>query len=219
MFDNVKELLKGWNTIPNWLSYIRIILVPVFAVLYCNGGDVQRIAALLILAVSGLTDFFDGKIARRFNQVSDLGKMLDPVADKITQITLAVVFYITFSKSSDVTVKAFSWVFLVFVIKEVVQVIFGAIIISLGLRPSAAAIYGKAATMVFYIVMILLMLFAPDIGVFKNFWAIPGTAMIILVAIAAVMTIVAFASYVPGAAKQILGKSDDAKAVKEKKKK
>ena len=70
----VKDLFKGCFTIPNLLSVIRIALIPVFAVMYLNGNQLLAIA---ILAVSGLTDLFDGKIARRFNQVSALGKILD----------------------------------------------------------------------------------------------------------------------------------------------
>ena len=93
----MKELLKDWNTIPNWLSYLRIVLVPVFAVLFLKGYIGW---ALIVLAISGLSDFFDGKIARKYNQVSELGKIIDPVADKLTQITIAVLFYIYFKNSS-----------------------------------------------------------------------------------------------------------------------
>ena len=102
---NMKELLKGWNTIPNWLSYIRIALIPVFAVLFYKGYVGW---AMLVLGLSGLSDFLDGKIARKFNQVSDLGKIIDPVADKLTQITIAIMFYIEFRTSSDELIKTFS---------------------------------------------------------------------------------------------------------------
>ena len=75
----MKDLFKGCWTIPNLLSVIRILLIPVFAVLFYK----QEYGwAILTLVLSGLSDFFDGKIARKFNQISALGKMLDPVADK-----------------------------------------------------------------------------------------------------------------------------------------
>lgn len=199
----MKELLKDWNTIPNWLSYLRIVLIPVFAVLFYNG---YLGWAILVLTISGLSDFFDGKIARKFNQVSDLGKIIDPVADKLTQITIAVMLYIEFRSSSEELIKTFSWVFLIFVIKEFVMVFFGGLMIAMGLRPAAAEIYGKAATMVFYIVMIAIVMFGPDIGFLKEYWTIPDVAMLVLVIISAVMTIVAFCSYLPSAAKQIIGK-------------
>lgn len=200
---NMKELLKGWNTIPNWLSYIRIALIPVFAVLFYKGYVGW---AMLVLGLSGLSDFFDGKIARKFNQVSDLGKIIDPVADKLTQITIAIMFYIEFRTSSDELIKTFSWVFLIFVIKEFVMVFFGGLMLAMGLRPAAAEIYGKAATMVFYLVMIAIVMFGPDIGFLKEYWTIPDVAMLVLVIVSAVLTVVAFCSYLPSAAKQIIGK-------------
>ena len=199
----MKELLKGWNTIPNWLSYIRIALIPVFAVLFYKGYIGW---AMLVLGLSGLSDFFDGKIARKFNQVSDLGKIIDPVADKLTQITIAIMFYIEFRTSSEELIKTFSWVFLIFVIKEFVMVFFGGLMLAMGLRPAAAEIYGKAATMVFYLVMIAIVMFGPDIGFLKEYWTIPDVAMLVLVIVSAVLTVVAFCSYLPSAAKQIIGK-------------
>ncbi len=199
----MKELLKGWNTIPNWLSYIRIALIPVFAVLFYKGYVGW---AMLVLGLSGLSDFLECKIARKFNEVSDLGKIIDPVADKLTQITIAIMFYIEFRTSSDELIKTFSWVFLIFVIKEFVMVFFGGLMLAMGLRPAAAEIYGKAATMVFYLVMIAIVMFGPDIGFLKEYWTIPDVAMLVLVIVSAVLTVVAFCSYLPSAAKQIIGK-------------
>lgn len=191
----MKELLKDWNTIPNWLSYLRIVLVPVFAVLFLKGYVGW---ALIVLAISGLSDFFDGKIARKFNQVSELGKIIDPVADKLTQITIAVLFYIYFKNSTVDLIKSFSWVFLIFVIKELVMVVFGGLMLLLNMRPGAAEIWGKAATMVFYIVMIVIVLFGPEIGVLKSVLVLPDIALLILVIISALMTVTAFLGYLPG---------------------
>ena len=199
----MKELLKDWNTIPNWLSYFRIVIIPVFAVLFYKGYVGW---ALLTLALSGLSDFFDGKIARKFNQVSDLGKIIDPVADKLTQITIAVMFYIQFRQSSNELINTFSWIFLIFVVKELVMVLFGGLMLLMNLRPSAAVIYGKAATMAFYLVMIAIVMFGPDVGFLSQYWTLPDKAMLVLVIISAVMTVIAFLGYLPDAAKQILGK-------------
>ena len=198
-----KDLFKNWNTVPNWLSFARIIMVPIFAYLFLNDGIKNNVIwAVFVLALSGLSDFLDGKIARRFNQISDLGKVLDPVADKLTQITIAVLLYIKFSSSSESLIKTFSWIFLVFIIKEFVMVLFGGIMIAIGLRPSAAEMYGKAATFVFYFVMIALFAFAPDVGAFNYLWTIPDTLLLVLVAISALLTVVAFVSYLPGVYKQ-----------------
>ena len=68
--------------IPNIISLSRILLTPVFALLYVNGRSTQALAVLLICAAS---DVLDGAIARRFNMVTDLGKALDPAADKLRQ--------------------------------------------------------------------------------------------------------------------------------------
>lgn len=198
-----KDLFKNWNTVPNWLSFARIIMVPIFAYLFLNDGIKNNIIwAVFVLALSGLSDFLDGKIARRFNQISNLGKVLDPVADKLTQITIAVLLYIKFSSSSESLIKTFSWIFLVFIIKEFIMVLFGGIMIAIGLRPSAAEIYGKVATFVFYFVMIALFAFAPDVGAFNSLWTIPDALLVVLVAISALLTVVAFVSYLPGVYKQ-----------------
>lgn len=198
-----KDLFKNWNTVPNWLSFARIIMVPIFAYLFLNDGIKNNIIwAVFVLALSGLSDFLDGKIARRFNQISDLGKVLDPVADKLTQITIAVLLYIKFSSSSESLIKTFSWIFLIFIVKEFIMVLFGGIMIAIGLRPSAAEIYGKVATFVFYFVMIALFAFAPDVGAFNSLWTIPDALLVVLVAISALLTLVAFVSYLPGVYKQ-----------------
>ena len=199
MKSNIKELFSGCLTIPNLLSVIRIALIPVFGVLYYNGNILW---AVVILFLSGLTDFFDGKIARKFNQISALGKVLDPVADKMTQITIAIVLYLQFRGSSDETIKAFSWVFLIFLAKEALMVIGGGLMIAFGLRPGAAEMPGKVATFVFYAVMIIIIAFGPEIGVFKAF-ILPNWAMMILVGVSAVLTIIAFCSYLPDVFRQV----------------
>ena len=71
--------------IPNMISLVRILLTPVFAVLYVRGALYQAMGVLLLCAVS---DVLDGAIARRFNMVTDLGKALDPAADKLIQIAM-----------------------------------------------------------------------------------------------------------------------------------
>ena len=67
-------------TVPNLLSFLRLALVPVFLILLVQGEDAW---ALLVLAVASLTDFLDGAIARRFNQITRLGQLLDPAADRL----------------------------------------------------------------------------------------------------------------------------------------
>lgn len=198
MNSNLKHQLgnlkEGALTIPNLLSAIRIVLVPVFLVLFLKG---QYVAAVIVLTISGLTDLFDGKIARAFNQISNLGKLLDPIADKLTQITLAIAYFFYFHASSDHLLRAASWLFWIFVLKEVLMLIGGLILLSHDITPRAAIMYGKVATVAYYVVMILLLLLAPGFGVFHKWFALPSVAIVILVAVAAVLTLVAFFAYAP----------------------
>lgn len=204
----MKELFKGCWTIPNLISFIRILLVPFFAYLFMQGDFVP---AVIVLALSGLSDCVDGKIARKFNQISALGKMLDPLADKLTQITLAVLLFLTFNKAEDTMLKAFSWVFLVFIGKEFIMVLGSVIMLSVGLRPGAAEIYGKVATLAFYVVMVFIIGFGPEVGAFRNLFTIPNTLMMILVIISAILTMVAFFSYIPDVIRQVKEKKNKAK--------
>ncbi|MBE6811832.1 MAG: CDP-alcohol phosphatidyltransferase family protein [Ruminococcaceae bacterium] len=187
LFDNV------W-TIPNLLSALRIIMVPIIAVLFLKG---EAVWAVVVLALSGLSDFFDGKIARRFNQISALGKILDPIADKLTQITLAVVLFYVFWKADNESIHAFAWVFLLFVAKELIMLIGGAVMLAFEIRPGAAEMPGKVATMVFYVVMVVIVAFGPEVGAFRELFTLPDMVMKVLVVISVILTFVAFAFYLP----------------------
>ncbi len=204
----IKDLFKNWKTVPNLL---RIVMVPIFAKLFYDG---HLGWAVFVLFLSGVSDFLDGKIARRFNQISDLGKILDPIADKLTQIMIAVMLFIFFRQSTTPEMAAFSWVFMVFLAKEALMVIVGAIMLAIGLRPGAAEIYGKVATFVFYGVMLIIIGFGPEIGAFSQYFTLPTLAMQILVIISAVLTIVAFLSYVPATITQFKGRKNNAEPQK-----
>lgn len=196
-------LFENMWTVPNLLSAIRIILIPIFAVLFYRD---ELVGAVIVLAISGISDFLDGKIARRFNQVSELGKILDPVADKLTQMTIAVVLYLKLRAAEDSLIRAFSWVFLIFVAKELLMVLFGGFMILIGIRPGAAEIYGKIATFVFYAVMIVVVCFGPEIGAFTRLnpsLVLPDWLMIVLVVLSVILTLVALASYIPAVLRQL----------------
>ena len=214
MNDNLKKQLgnlkEGALTIPNLLSAIRIVLVPVFLVLFLKGS---YLAAVIILAVSGLTDLFDGKIARAFNQISNLGKLLDPIADKLTQITLAIAYFFYFHASTDSLLRGFSWLFWVFVLKELLMLVGGLLLLTHDITPRAAIMYGKVATVAYYVVMILLLLFAPGFGVFHTWFTLPSIAIVILVSISVVLTIIAFFAYAPDAVRQLRAKSDPSEKI------
>lgn len=211
----MKDLFKGCWTIPNLLSFIRILLIPVFAYLFYND---QKIAAVAVLAISGLSDTFDGQIARRFNQVSALGKVLDPVADKLTQITIAVMLLIDFRNAENNLIRAFGWVFLVFLIKEAVMIIGGLVMLLMNIRPGAAEIWGKLATLIFYCGMTVIIAIGPEVGALNDLvgFELPEVVTGIIVVVSAIMTIVAFLSYMPETFRQFKEHFDEKKAAKTK---
>lgn len=137
-------------TVPNVLSLFRMALIPVFVVLYCH-GDMQgeRLVylywALGVLALSALTDLLDGWIARRFDQISDVGKLLDPLADKLTQI--AVLLSVTLHRAD------LWWLLVACVTKETLQLIGGYLLLSRHDTVEGAHWYGKVTTALFYVTM------------------------------------------------------------------
>ena len=91
--NQVSKYQKKIITIPNILSVVRLCLVPIMVFLYINGYYVETGVLLL---VSGATDVVDGYIARHYNMMSDVGKVLDPAADKSTQLTVLFLLSISF---------------------------------------------------------------------------------------------------------------------------
>ncbi len=145
-------------TIPNLLSFFRILLLPVIVWIYCV--EKNTLGAILVLLLSGLTDIVDGFIARKFNMISDLGKILDPIADKLTQgvllICLATRYHIIF-----VIVG-------VFALKEFLMIVLGYITMKRKDSVNSAKWYGKLNTVIIYsaIVIMLLTPDMPDVAVY-----------------------------------------------------
>lgn len=136
--------MKGkYLTIPNLLSVFRLLLIPVIVWLYCGRKDYYLALAVLIL--SAVTDIADGFIARKWNQSSDLGKVLDPIADKLTQI--ATLWCL-------LTRYAYMWLPLgVLVVKEVFAGITGLYAVKKSGEVKSSDWHGKANTALLYAVM------------------------------------------------------------------
>lgn len=201
--ENLKEIFDGCLTIPNLISVIRVLLIPVIAVLYYNNYIWWTV---FVIFISGLSDAVDGKIARKFNQVSNLGKLLDPVADKFTIFALAIVLFLKFKEAQSEAMQAFAWVFLLFIAKDIIMILGSIILIALGTRPCAAEIWGKLATFAFYAVMVVIIGFGPEVGAISLYYpqyTIPEGLMFVLVVVAVVLTFIAFFSYLPSAIKQL----------------
>lgn len=137
---SLKEIIKHNLTIPNLLSLLRLVVIYPFIVFAMDRNF--QLAGLMLL-ISGLSDMFDGIIARKFNQVTQLGKILDPIADKLTLIAVVVCLYILFPSILPFMVVLFT--------KEVLMLTGGALLLKLKIRPPAAKWYGKIATVVFYV--------------------------------------------------------------------
>lgn len=147
-----KTMKKEYFSIPNLMGYLRILLIPVFFTLYLNAKTrTEYLTALLVLAVSYLTDFFDGKIARRFDMVTDWGKALDPVADKLTQGALALALTFRYP-----LMKGFLALFLV---KEIYMGVMGLYLVKREKKINGAQWYGKICTAVIDIGIFALLLF------------------------------------------------------------
>lgn len=151
----IKDWKKDVFTIPNILSMFRIVLIPVYVVIYLNATELwEYFTAAAILAVSCLTDMIDGKIARRCNMISTLGKILDPIADKATQITLTLCLSIKY--------PVLWFVLVLLTVKELFQGIVGLINLRKGKMLPGALMAGKVCTTVLFVSLILLVLL-PDL--------------------------------------------------------
>ncbi len=131
-------------SIPNILSYFRLLLIPLFIVLYVQEDFTE---ALITLAASGLSDILDGRIARKYDMVTDLGKVLDPVADKLTQCAMMLCVAMRY--------PAMWWLLGLHVVKEAVMLIMGWYVLKRTDTVNSAIWVGKLCTGVIYAVMML----------------------------------------------------------------
>ena len=141
------EKEKNLN-IPNILSVIRICLIPLFVITYFSQ---RHITATAILLVSGITDVLDGFIARHFNLTTSLGKILDPFADKTTQIAIWVCLAIKFYY-----IPLMIPIACIFFLKELVMMIGGFKILKSRKPMASSRWFGKIGTLIFYCVTIFI---------------------------------------------------------------
>lgn len=128
--------------VPNILTIIRFLLIPVIVIFTLQGNF---IATIIVLTISGLTDILDGYIARRFNFISDFGKLVDPLADKATQI--ALIGTLAIQKIIPI------WILIIVLFKEFLMVAGASFLYGKELVVSSKW-YGKLATVLFYIALV-----------------------------------------------------------------
>ena len=168
-------------TIPNVLSMVRLALIPLYIIIYLNASNaLDYYISAGILAVSCITDLMDGKIARHFNMISTLGKMLDPLADKATQFALILCLAI---RKNIVLLWA---LIVLFIAKEGFQLIAGSLILRKGKILSRALLTGKICTAILFISLVLMIMFP----------GLPNQILSMIVAIDGFFMLLAFVSYI-----------------------
>ena len=140
--DIGKQIREEAFSIPNLLSYFRLLLIPVFIVLYVHE---EFTAALITLAVSGLSDILDGRIARKYNMVTDLGKVLDPVADKLTQCAMMLCVAMRY--------PAMWWLLGLHVVKEIIMLVMGWYVLKKTDTVNSAIWVGKLCVMMLHVIL------------------------------------------------------------------
>ena len=131
------------ENIPNILTIIRFILIPFIFISVINK---HFLTALIIFTISALTDVLDGFIARKFNYITNIGKLIDPLADKLTQISLLL--------SLAILGILPWWIFAIVFIKELIMVISASVLYSKDDVVVYSKWYGKLATVLFYLAIV-----------------------------------------------------------------
>ncbi len=177
MCEAKKKTMKLKN-IPNILSIIRILLVGVFVY---TSFFVSDSVSLIVFLTAGATDVVDGYLARRNNWITELGKILDPVADKLMQCTVLVVLYIKHIIPM--------WFVIPFFAKELFTLIIGLVVIKKRSVVVVSKWYGKLAVCLFYLTIVISVVFAEYIvGALKLVVFLPAV-------IVATITIIAYVKH------------------------
>ena len=142
--------------IPNIISLIRIILVGIFAYVFLTFYPSGIIASAVIFIISGITDVVDGIIARHFGWISSVGKMLDPIADKLMQCTVLLCLSL-----KNVTPW---WIFAFFIVKEGMMAAGALLLFRRRHEVYGSKVFGKFATVLFYTVIASIIICGDHMG-------------------------------------------------------
>jgi cardiolipin synthase (CMP-forming) len=134
-------------TVPNALTLVRFILVGVMALVFLSE---KPVVALIVYLSAAATDLLDGYIARRFNQISNVGKAMDPIADKLMTITALICMFSQKYLTTGVLV--------VIIVKEALMIIGGVLIYFVFKKVVVANLFGKISAAAYFIAIVLLFL-------------------------------------------------------------
>lgn len=189
MSNSANKYQKKILTIPNILSFFRLCLIPVIMWLYIKKQD--YLSTLIILLLSGATDIVDGIIARKYNMISDFGKIFDPIADKLTQMAML------FCLVSRFNYMMIPLIFLV--IKEIFTGVTSLISFKRANAVKGAVWHGKLTTVVLYSMMAIHLIW----------YNIPKTTSLIIVGVTIGIMLMSFIMYSVQNFKAIKNKSFD----------
>jgi cardiolipin synthase len=136
--------------LPNLLTMLRFGCIPVYGIVFFSDSPYNMLYALLVLALAGLTDVIDGYLARTFDWVTELGSMLDPLADKL--MMLAVIL------SLVIDGRVSWWATGLMVLREVGMIVTSVFFVSQGKKTVPAMFWGKATTVLMYLALVALLL-------------------------------------------------------------
>ncbi len=162
--------------LPNMITIIRFLLVPVFLLVFWSPLPYRISLGMGILAGAGLTDIIDGYVARRYNQITPLGKVLDPMADKLIILTVMTSLFLVG--------KFPFWLVGLILVKEIVLAFGGFILLFKEKTEVSASIYGKAAT------------FSVYLAIFSAAFELTGST--VTAVIAGLLSILALINYITG---------------------
>ena len=147
-----KMTAKEIFSIPNLMGYFRILLIPVFSWIYIHADGVSDYyMAAVLVGISGLTDMFDGMVARKFNMITEFGKFLDPLADKLSH---GAILLCLLSRYPLILLML-----VLYVIKEGFMLVMGILKLRQGKKLNGAKWFGKCCTALLYVVLFIFLLF------------------------------------------------------------
>lgn len=188
--EKIRKLFSNFWTIPNMLTILRIILIPVFVVLFFQGN---KMAALGVFVAASLTDMLDGYLARKLNQISDFGKLFDPLADKLMVLTAMVCQGIA---------GVFPWSAIIIVAcKELLMVLGGVFMLSKDVVVYSNYV-GKAAQ-VFFILSLILSFFHEQLAA----WGVQLDIIFLWITVG--LAILAMIIYAAGAIRTLRSRKQD----------
>ncbi|NLO84226.1 MAG: CDP-alcohol phosphatidyltransferase family protein [Clostridiales bacterium] len=180
-----RDYLKKNLNVPNVLTMIRLFLVPVYLILYLNG---KKYEALAVFLLASFTDLLDGQIARKYNLITDFGKLMDPFADKV--MVLAVVYSMTVGSAYVPPVIPMS-ALIIILVKELMMMIGGFVMMKKGIVVYSNML-GKVAHCVF--IASLVAIYFHDWFV-KDFAGWPMTPDLMLLWLAVGISLCAMVNY------------------------